>query len=332
MKSERQSLKGDDLAGHCTRNTQQAKSPISVNDMEGRNILITGATGMIGSALSSHLAQSGYQVYALSRIDPTAPFYYDQLNNVIHLSDEIPLHGVINLAGASLSDGRWSEQRKRLILESRSLTTQALSRAIASARSKPEFLLSASAIGFYGDTGDSIVDERSAKGDGFLADVSRQWEEATSAAADAGVRVVHMRFGLVLSPTGGVLKNFILPLRLASVGTVGSGKQFMSWISLQDALTCIHALMNADEFSGTINIVSPDPCTNVQFMSVLAKILQRPKLPRLPSAIVRLMFGEMADEALLLSSRVVSHRLSELDVHLQHPTLDLALTSLLRRS
>lgn len=300
--------------------------------MEGQNILITGATGMIGSALSSHLAQSGYHVYALSRVDSTAPFYYDQLNNVMHLSDEIPLHGVINLAGASISDGRWSDKRMSLILASRSLTTQALSLAIAKLSHKPKYLLSASAIGFYGDTGTSIVDERSNKGGGFLAYVSRQWEEATSAAADAGVRVVHMRFGLVLSPTGGVLKNFILPLRLASVGTVGSGEQFMSWIGLQDALTCIHALMNADEFSGAINIVSPAPCSNAHFMSVLARILQRPKLPRLPSAIVRLMFGEMADEALLLSSRVVSHRLSELDVDLRHPTLDLALTSLLRRS
>jgi uncharacterized protein (TIGR01777 family) len=300
--------------------------------MNGRNILITGATGMIGSALSSHLTQSGYQVYALSRSDSAAPFYYDQRNNVVHLSDDIPLHGVINLAGANISDGRWSERRKRLILESRSLTTQALSRAIASARSKPECLLSASAIGFYGDTGDNIVDERSAKGDGFLADVSLQWEEGTSAAEAAGVRVVHMRFGLVLSPTGGVLKNFILPLGLACVGTVGSGKQFMSWVSLDDVLACIHALVKNGEFSGNVNIVSHDPCSNSHFMSVLAETLVRPKLPRLPSSVVRLMFGEMADGALLLSSRVASHRLSELDVDLRHPSLELALTSLLRRS
>ncbi len=293
------------------------------------NILITGASGMIGTALSARLSSIGYKVYALSRTDKTAPFYYDQAQGLMQLSPDIPLLGVINLAGKNISDGRWNERRKSEILNSRRISTELLSQALASLPNKPEFLFSASAIGFYGDSRES-KDEESPSGLGFLAEVAKQAELASMSARRAGIRVVHMRFGLVLSPLGGVLKNFILPLGLATVGRIGKGKQYQSWISIEDVLQIIESLIEAKDFSGVLNIVAPEVSTNIEFMNKLAKTINRPKLPPLPAFLVKLMFGEMADEALLLSSNIKSKRLQELNLELKHPSLDIALAALLK--
>ena len=294
-----------------------------------RHILITGASGLVGSALSSYL-KPRYTVHALSRSNPDADFFYNQRENRMQFNQKIELHGVINLAGANISDKRWSDARKREIVESRTLTTTALCEALATLPKQPEFLLSASAIGYYGDTGDRFVDESSPAANDFLGTLSQQWEQACQAAIDAGIRCVHMRFGLVLSPQGGVLKNFILPLRLASVGQIGKGDHYMSWISIDDLLRLIEALMDNPDFTGPINCVAPEAVTNHDFMKLLARALHRPRLPPLPAPMVRLMFGEMADAALLLSSRVQSSRLQELGVELRYPTLEAALQKLLQ--
>lgn len=303
----------------------------SVNNSPDKHILITGASGLIGKALTRHLS-AHYTVHSLSRHDPGAAFYYDQHQQRMQLSPEINLHGVINLAGANIADQRWSPARKREIVESRTLTTATLCQALSRLPAKPEFLLSASAIGYYGDTGDQIADESSPPADDFLGTLSQQWERACQPASEAGIRCVPMRFGLVLSPEGGVLKNFILPLKLACVGQLGKGEHYMSWISMDDLLLLIEALIRNTSFSGPINCCAPDAVTNRDFMRQLAQAVRRPRLPALPAAVVRLMFGEMADAALLLSSRVQSSRLHELGVRLQYPTLDSALRQLLQDS
>jgi uncharacterized protein (TIGR01777 family) len=295
-----------------------------------KNILITGATGMVGKALAYKLSTSGYNIYSLSRTDSSSPFYYDQAKGIMCISDKIPLLGVINLAGKNISDGRWSSARKKEIMDSRRVTTELLSQALSSMSVKPEFLFSASAIGFYGDSYEPM-DESSSNGSGFLADVSMQTELATTSAQKSGIRVVQLRFGLILSPLGGVLKNFILPLGLATVGKIGHGNQYLSWVSIDDVLLIIEHLIKRSDFSGALNIVAPEVNTNLEFMTQLSKILKRPKLPPLPAFVVRLMFGEMADEALLLSSNIRSTRLQELELELTHPTLEKAFYALLKK-
>lgn len=293
------------------------------------NILITGASGLIGSALHAELESRGYRVYALDRHNPEAPFHYDQQQRQMRLAPDIPLTAVINLAGASLADGRWTDKRKQTILHSRIHTTADLCAALVKLPQRPQVLLSASAMGYYGDTSDIQVDESSPAGDDFLAEVAKQWEAATEAARASEIRTVHMRFGLVLSAAGGVLPNFILPLRLAAVGTVGSGRQYLSWISLPDAVQLILRFLEDATLEGDFNLVSGNPVSNREFSQTLAKVLRRPRLPPLPAPIVRLLFGEMGDAALLGSNRVVSTRLPQHGLTIDHPDLESALQQVL---
>ena len=296
-----------------------------------KNILISGASGLIGSALAKELTESGHNVYTLDRTDSDSPFFYDQAKGEIHLSNEVPLDAVINLAGASIADGRWTRKRKQLIWDSRVRTTQLLSEALGKLSKPPEVMLSASAIGFYGNNADSPVDESAESADDFLANLSVAWESATDAAAEAGIRVVRLRFGLVLDADGGVLENLVLPLKLAVVGKIGNGQQFQSWISLQDALTIMQQCIGNQAIAGPINLVAPEVVSNGDFAKTLSKVLKRPQLPPMPAPIVRLMFGEMADAALLASSNIRSARMSELDIELKHPTLVSALESVYSR-
>lgn len=299
------------------------------SDPDKANILITGASGLIGSALRNELESRGYRVYALDRHDAEAPFHYDQQQRKMRLDPDIPLTAVVNLAGASLAGGRWTDKRKQTILHSRTHTTTDLCAALVKLPQRPRVLLSASAMGYYGDTGANQVDETSPAGDDFLADVARQWEAATEAARASEIRTVHMRFGLVLSAAGGVLPNFILPLRLAAVGTVGSGRQYLSWISLPDALQIILRFLEDSSTEGDFNVVSGNPVTNRDFSRTLAQVLRRPRLPPLPAPVVRLLFGEMGEAALLGSNRVVSVRLPEAGLTIAHPDLRTALQKVL---
>ncbi len=293
----------------------------------GKNILITGSSGLIGSALSKHLERLNYRVYPLRRNTQEGPFYYCQDKDFVHLSPDIPLHGVVNLAGANISDRRWNATRKRVIQDSRCTGTRLLTQALAQLPHKPAVLLSASAIGFYGDTGQDWVDEDSPAGDDFLARLASDWEQATQPAQEAGIRTAHLRFGLVLSPDGGVLKNFILPLRLACVGRIGGGDQFMSWIAIDDAVATIDHLLHDETLAGPFNLVS-DAVSNERFSAALARALRRPRLPPLPAAVLRVMFGEMADAALLASSRVRSKKLPGLNLG-QSPGLEAVLERIL---
>ncbi|HBW82670.1 MAG: TIGR01777 family protein [Gammaproteobacteria bacterium] len=291
------------------------------------NIMITGSNGMIGSALSKRLALSGHKIFRLNRFDRSAPFYYDMRAGRMHFSPDITLDAVINLAGANISEKRWNPKRKEEILESRRMLTHALCKTLSESQAPPQTLLSASAIGYYGNQLNQPVDEQSPPGDDFLAKVSVLWEEATEAATTAGIRTVLLRFGLVLDATGGVLKNLVMPGGLAVVGRLGQGEHKMSWISLTDAIEVMLACLQNTSFSGPLNVVAPEVVSNKEFAQALIKAKGRPALPPIPAAIVKLMFGEMADAALLASSNVRSTRLVETGVKLSCKNLDSALSN-----
>lgn len=296
---------------------------------QNNNVLITGASGMIGSALADHLTESGFNVHRLSRDSSEAPFYFDAGAGKVHLDSSVPLCAVINLAGPSIADKRWSDTRKREILESRVQLTHSLAVALAESASKPRCFLSASAIGFYGDTGDNSVDEASPGGNDFLAEVGRAWEAATAPAEAAGINTIHLRFGIVLSPRGGVLKKLLLPFKLGLGGRIGNGRQGMSWISIADVLQIIHKLLDDNPECGPLNLVAEQPVSNKEFSAVLAKSLHRPGFLPLPGFMVKLLFGEMGEALLLGSARVTSQKLSRLGIRLRHPTLRSAFDALL---
>ncbi|HAB55134.1 MAG TPA: TIGR01777 family protein [Cellvibrionales bacterium] len=273
------------------------------------NILITGATGLIGTALSTALTAEGHNVYALSRdsvadaIKP-APFYWQPKQKIIRFDSSISIDIVINLAGENIADRRWTANSKATIWQSRIDSTQLLSETLAKLNNKPSLLISASAIGFYGDTGSNIVDERSSAGNEFLADLSVAWEQATAAASAAGIRTVHLRTGIVLSPNGGALKQMLLPFKLGLGGAFGNGQQYMSCIGLHEAVNIIQFIMAQESIHGAVNMVAPEAVTNKVFTKTLGAVLKRPTIFTVPVPIAKFAFGEMADHLLLTGARV----------------------------
>lgn len=314
--------------------------------MTQRHVLLTGASGLIGTALAAHLTASGFVVHKLARDASSAAFNYDSNSKTVVLDSSIPLYATVNLAGPSIADGRWSESRKRDILENRRDLTHALSSALASASTPPAVYLSASAIGYYGPSPDqepasphtdSCFDEHSPAGDDFLAEVGKSWEAATLPARDAGIPTVHLRFGVVMSTHGGVLGKMLLPFSLCAGGRLGSGNQRMSWISLSDAIGVLSSLLNrpeqaaalADDNGATaINLVAGKPVTNAEFTRALGNALNRPTVLPLPSPVINLLFGEMGRALLLGSAAVCSTKVQALDYTLQHPSIEGAIEHL----
>lgn len=296
------------------------------------NILITGSTGLIGSALSEHLKKQGHDIYPLYR-NPASKktHYWLPEENRIHLDDDIKLDVVIHLAGENIADSRWSQKKKDAILDSRVKGTRLLAKTIAGLKNKPALFISGSAIGYYGDTGDNIVDENSSRGTGFLSDIAVGWEAATQAVEDENIRTIHMRTGIVLSTKGGVLQKMLLPFKMGLGGIVGNGKQYMSWISIDDLIHIINRMINDDQLSGPYNMVAPQPVTNHTFTKALGRALHRPTVLPLPAFMVRLLFGEMGDALLLSSSRVTSTRLKSIGYTFIDNTLEHALTRLLKK-
>ena len=294
------------------------------------NILLTGSSGLIGNALTRYLGSWGHDIYPLHR-NPSSEknHYWFPEENRIHLDDEIKLDAVIHLAGENIADSRWTQKKKDRILNSRVHGTRLLAETISALKHKPELLISGSAIGYYGDTGDNTVDENSSRGEGFLSDVASQWEMATQAAQDAGIRTIHLRTGIVLSPDGGVLKKMLLPFNLGLGGVVGNGKQYMSWISIDDVVHIIAHMLNDEQLSGSYNLVAPQPVTNYDFTKSLGRAMHRPTISPLPAFAARLMFGEMADALLLSSSRVLSTRLESIGYIFIDTALEQALSRLL---
>lgn len=297
-------------------------------------VLVTGASGLIGSALTSSLRADGVAVTSLVRGASRGPDE-SRWSPSAGTLDPAALHGVsavVHLAGAPIAQ-RWTERARREIRDSRVQSTALLSRAIAAASVRPTVFVSASAVGIYGDRGDETLDESSAPGGGFLASVCREWEAATAPAQDAGVRVVHIRTGLVLSPAGGMLQRLLSVFRMGAGGRLGSGRQWMSWIGLLDATRAIRYVLEREDAGGAVNLVGPNPVRNAEFTRTLARVLRRPALFPVPPVALRLVMGTaMTDEALLAGQRARPKRLLDMGFDFRAPTLESALRQVLTKS
>ena len=297
-----------------------------------RAIALSGASGLLGSAVAPALAAAGWQVRPLVRRAPNpGEFRWDPAAGTIDASALAGVSAAVHLAGESIADGRWTPARKARIRSSRILGTRLLSESLARLPVRPEVLVSASAVGIYGDRGDQLLDENSPLGTDFLAEVGKEWEGATAPASDAGIRVVHLRFGIILSKEGGALPRMVTPFQLGAGGPIGNGRQWMSWISIDDAVTIILEALRNGDMHGPFNAVAPEPVRNAEFASRLGEVLHRPALVPAPAFALRLLFGEMADAALLASQRVVPARLTALGFSFRHPTLAEALRAILGR-
>ncbi len=295
-------------------------------------IAVSGASGLVGSALVAALTADGHDVARLVRSASSgAPdqIFWDPAKGVL---DGAALDGcgaVIHLAGESIAAGRWNEARKSRILTSRTRGTRLIAENLAALEEPPATLVAASAIGFYGDRGDEVLDESSGPGEGFLADVCVRWEAAAEAARERGVRVVNLRIGMVLDRHGGALERMLTPFRLGLGGPVGNGRQWVSWITTDDLVgTVRHALATAS-LAGPVNATAPHPVPQGELAKALGRVLSRPAVAPLPAFAVRLLFGEMGDELLLASTRVDSRRLRDSGYTFRRPKLTGALEHLL---
>jgi len=298
------------------------------------DIAITGSRGLIGSALVPALARAGHRPVRIVRGAPagTDELAWDPAAGAIDAAGLEGVDAVVHLAGAGIGDRRWTPARKRLILESRTKGTNALARALAGLADKPAVLISASGVDYYGPHGDETLTEASPPGGGFLADVCRQWEDATDPAADAGIRVAHIRTGPVLSRDGGLLGRLLLPFRVGLGGRVGSGEQYMSWIALDDHVDATVHLLVRDDSTGPYNLTAPNPVTNGEFTATLGRVLHRPTKIPTPLLPLKLRYGgELVHELLLTGQRVLPARLSEVGYRFAHPTLEEALRAALDR-
>ena len=268
------------------------------------NILITGASGLVGSELVPHLAANGHQTISLQRNkNQSGPFWnFDQLQED---SSSPPIDAVVHLAGENIATGRWTLAKKNKILTSRVEGTQQLAEFIANLEKKPRLFFSASAIGYYGDRGNETVDETATSGSNFVAEVCRAWEQATNPVAEAGVRVVFGRIGMVLSGKGGTLPTMLPSFKLGIAGVVGSGTQYISWVQLEDLITMIEFILTHDDIDGPVNLVAPAAVTNREFTKTLGKVVKRPTVMNMPAFVARTVFGQMADELILSSTRVL---------------------------
>jgi|SRR5690242_18521257 uncharacterized protein len=294
-------------------------------------IAISGASGLIGSALVASFESRRNQVTRLVRRLPqsSTELQWDPMR-------EIPpqlvsgFDAVIHLSGENIA-GRWTEAKKRRIRDSRIVSTQNLSQALTSAEKKPGVFICASAIGYYGNRGDEILTEGAPSGSGFLAEVSREWESVTAPAADAGIRTVNLRIGIVLSRNGGALTQMLLPFRLGLGGRVGNGRQWWSWIQIDDFVAAVHRIADNLSLNGPVNMTAPNPVTSADFTKTLAKTLKRPAVLLLPAFAAKLAFGEFAEEGLLASARVEPKKLLESGFKFRYSELAAALSELLKK-
>ena len=297
-------------------------------------ILVSGSHGLVGKALSKSLTNDGHEVVRLVRHTPIVgdnEIWWDPSEGRID-SERLEGHDVVvHLAGESIASGRWTVEKKKSILESRVKGTALLSESLARLSRPPSVFLSASAIGYYGDRGDELLTEQSAPGNDFLAGVCIEWEGATTAAVEKGIRTVHTRFGIILDDEGGALAKMLTPFRMGIGGRVGSGKQWMSWIALEDVVNGLKFLMSETTTRGPVNLVAPNAVTNAEFTKTLGRALSRPTIFPVPEFAARLAFGEMADALLLSSQRVEPGVLKSKGFGFKWTTLEAALKQILRR-
>ena len=295
-------------------------------------ILVTGSSGLIGSQLIPYLVARDHAVVRLVRSETERGSDAIRWDPVAGTVDRVAIEGldaVVHLAGEDISSGTWTAAKKARIRQSRVEGTRLLARTLASLDRRPHVFACASATGYYGDRGDEILTEESGPGTGFLASVCRDWEEAAAPAAEAGVRVVHLRIGVVLSADGGALARMLGPFRLGLGGPLGSGRQYVSWVAIDDAVGAIGHVLSTQTLRGAVNVASPNPVTQSAFARTLGHVLGRPTLLSTPAFAVRLMFGEMADELLLAGQRLEPARLLSSGYAFRFPELEAALRHLL---
>jgi len=302
-------------------------------------ILVTGSSGLVGTALVNALARGGHTVCRLVR-PQTAGGGGAKEGFVVAWNPAtgelggagVGADAVVNLAGASIADGRWTTQRKELLCSSRIETTRALVGALAKMNARPSVLVSASAIGYYGDRGDETLAEESKAGGDFLAGLAQEWEAEALKARALGIRVVLVRFGIILAREGGALPKMMLPFKIGVGGKLGSGQQWMSWVALEDVVGILRLVIENASLRGAVNIVSPQPLQNAEFTYVLAQAMHRPALFPAPAFALRLALGEMADALLLSSQRVLPGALEKLGYRFLHADLTSALAAVLVRN
>lgn len=295
------------------------------------DIAITGASGFIGTALTASLKADGHRPIALVRRAASGAdeITWDPAAETIDSASLEGVDAVVHLAGAGIGDKKWSDARKKVILDSRVKGTRTLADALAGLNDKPSVLVSSSGIGYYGSCGDDLLDESKAAGDGFLADVCVQWEDATQAASAAGIRTVLARTSVVIDDSGGTLKKQLLLFKLGLGGRFGPGTQWLSWISLDDQVRALRFLIDND-ISGAVNLCSPNPVTNQEFTKTLGSVLKRPTLLPVPLFGPKLLFGsELVEQLILASQRGVPQALIDAGFTFQDPTLDGALRTML---
>ncbi len=289
-------------------------------------IAIAGASGLVGSAFIASVEEDGAEITRMVRDSAKAGEieWHPNQDGI----DPQRLEGfdvIINLAGENVAEGRWTDEKKRRIHDSRVNGTHLIAETIARLAHKPRVFLCASATGIYGDRPDETLDEHSESGGGFLAGVCREWEKATEPAAKAGVRTVNLRLGPVLAPHGGMMEKMLTPFKMGLGGKIGSGKQYISWVAIDDVVKAMKLALNDETIRGPVNIVSPNPVTNEEFTRGLGDALSRPTMMAVPAFAARLAFGEMADEMLLASQRVIPKRLNDAGFKFEYPNLDAAL-------
>lgn len=298
-------------------------------------VIVSGSSGLIGTALINSLRAEGHSIFRLVRSNSDAPtdvtsqpIRWEPPTGSIDLAALEGADAIVHLAGASIAGGRWTASRKEILRRSRVDSTRHLVSALAQLKNKPRVLVSASAIGYYGNRGDEILTEMSPPASDFLAQLCRDWEKEASVAERESIRTVILRFGIVLAPQGGALHQMLVPFRLGVGGRLGNGRQWMSWISLHDAVRLIRHAITNEGLRGPVNAVAPNAITNAEFTSILAGVLRRPALFPVPLFALRLALGEMAG-ALLASQRVMPAKLNALQYSFDHPELKLALSFML---
>ena len=299
-------------------------------------VLVTGASGVLGRDLLPLLTTGGHKVFTLVRRLPDknkGEIFWDPENNILNVDDLPELDGVIHLAGEYIGLSRWSEEKKRKVIESRVKGTELLTRALASLKKRPVVLLSASAVGYYGDCGDALVNEATSAGTDFISEVCRRWEQAVQPAQNAGIRTVLMRLGVGLTPKGGALQRILATSPLGCcIRRFGSGQQFISWISSDDMVAAMLHALTCPALEGPVNIAAPHPVTNCELMATVARITGGQLLFPMPEAVLRIIYGQMALEILLSGCRVATGKLQDSGFIFRHPTLEQALRSMLGKA